>query len=165
MRIHHIGWLTGWIIIVGLTLGVGTVVSAEEDSCAKPIAPCKACHSPAAVREAIGCMTQPWVVPAEAREVKNPLSNSPKVLSDGKALYDTNCEGCHGPKGGGFGRVARKFGIPAPNLIAPTVQAQMDGELFWKITNGKGAMPAWSTILPDEDIWKLITFVRFLQSQ
>lgn len=158
--------LVRWMVAVGLMLMIGTVGVAEEISCSKPIEPCKGCHSPELVKDLTACMTQqPWAVPAEAKDMKNPLLNSPRALEDGKALFLTNCEGCHGPKGGGFGRVARKFGIPVPSLGASTVQAQTDGELFWKIANGKGPMPAWNTILTDEDCWKLVTFVRTFRGQ
>lgn len=165
MRVHGIRWLFGWIIGIGFILLSGTAGFAEEDPCAKPIAPCKACHSPAAVRALMVCMGQPWVLPDTAKELKSPIPDSPKTVEHGKALYQTNCEGCHGSKGDGMGPVAVKFTLPAVDISNPIIQAQTDGELFWKISNGKGAMPAWSTILTDEDIWKLVTFVRTFQSR
>lgn len=165
MRVPHIRGLVGGIMAIGLTLVVWTVGPAQEVSCSKPIAPCKACHTSATVmRELVRCMILPWGIPPEAKEAKSPIPSSPKILEEGKGLYKVNCEGCHGTQGDGLGPIAVKFTIPVPNLTASSVQAQTDGELFWKIANGKGAMPAWNTILTDEDCWKLVTFVRTFQS-
>jgi hypothetical protein len=161
MRIYLTRWLARWMMVAGLTFMIWRVGFAQGVSCSKPIAPCKACHTSAAVmRELVGCMAQPWIIPPEAKEAKNPIPSSPKVLEEGKGLYKVNCEGCHGTQGGELGPIAMKFTIPVPNLSAPTVQAQTDGELFWKISNGKGIMPAWNTILTDEDCWKLVIFIR-----
>jgi len=143
-----------------LTVMAGTGAFAQEADCAKPIAPCKACHTPAATRELARCLAEPWVAPASAKELKNPFPSSPELLNEGKGLYKINCEGCHGPLGDGQGPVAVKFSVPAIAINAPTVQVQTDGELFWKIANGRGAMPAWSTLLTDEDLWKLVAFLR-----
>lgn len=165
MIAHRVGWLVGWVALMGLTVAAGTVGFAQEVDCAKPIAPCKACHSPAATRELARCLAEPWVAPASAKELKNPFPSSPEILNEGKGLYKINCEGCHGPQGDGQGLIAVKFSVPAVNISAPTVQAQTDGELFWKISTGRGAMSAWSTMFTDEDIWKLVTFVRTFQSR
>jgi mono/diheme cytochrome c family protein len=41
-----------------------------------------------------------------------------------------------------------------------------DGYLFWRITEGgatdlfKSAMPAWGDALSEEEIWKVIAFIR-----
>lgn len=165
MRVRWVGWLVGGVVLVGLTVLAGTTGVAQEVDCAKPIAPCKACHTPAAVREFARCLAEPWIAPASAKEFKNPFPSSPEILAEGKGLYKINCEGCHGATGDGQGPVAVKFSVPAIAINAPTVQAQTDGELFWKISTGRGAMSAWSTLLTEEDCWKLVTFVRTFQSR
>jgi mono/diheme cytochrome c family protein len=38
--------------------------------------------------------------------LKNPLDSSASILADGKVLYDTYCDHCHGAKGEGNGKVA-----------------------------------------------------------
>jgi mono/diheme cytochrome c family protein len=72
------------------------------------------------------------------------------------------CKGCHGEAGDGRGEVAVKFELPSVSIVAPTVQAQTDGQLFWKISNGKGAMPAWKKLMSDEERWQMVHFVRQL---
>ncbi len=37
-----------------------------------------------------------------------------------------------------------------------------DGDLAWKIAEGRGAMPGWRETLSDEDIWDLVNFIRSL---
>ena len=41
------------------------------------------------------------------------------------------------------------------------VQDESDGEIFWKITTGRGAMPAWWH-LPEGDRWALVRYIRSL---
>jgi cbb3-type cytochrome c oxidase subunit III len=69
------------------------------------------------------------------------------------------------PRGTGDGRgsIALKHSLPSLDISSPVVQAQTDGELFWKISNGKGAMPNWGSLLPEEDRWRLVMFVRTLR--
>jgi len=35
-----------------------------------------------------------------------------------------------------------------------------DGDLFWKIGKGKGAMPGFKKILSDPDRWNLVNYIR-----
>jgi mono/diheme cytochrome c family protein len=41
------------------------------------------------------------------------------------------------------------------------VQSESDGEIFWKISNGRGAMPPWKH-LAENDRWALIRYIRSL---
>ena len=166
MTVRGMTWLAGWVTILAwLTAMMGIAASAQENSCYKPIEPCKACHSRTTARALAWCVSQPWVIPPSTKELKNPLPSSPETLDEGEGLYNINCKGCHGPKGEGMGPVAVKFALPSIDISTPTVQSQTEGELFWKISNGKGAMPAWNTILTDEDCWKLVTYIRTFRKQ
>jgi mono/diheme cytochrome c family protein len=44
------------------------------------------------------------------------------------------------------------------------VAAESDGELFWKISNGRGAMPPWKH-LPENDRWDIVNYIRTLQKK
>ncbi len=151
----------GCAVALLLTVAVGGRAGfADEIDCNKPIQPCTACHSAEVTREYARCLVTRWVAPESAKELRNPLSNTPKVMAFGKATYEIYCDGCHGPEGDGKGHVAIKFSVPVVNISAPIVQAQTDGELFWKISNGRGAMPVWAALLPEEDRWRLTMYVR-----
>jgi len=67
------------------------------------------------------------------------------------------CVGCHQEDGSG-----KDTG--AANLRSPEVQAQSDGALFWKITNGnsEAGMPSFAS-LPETDRWDVVTFLRTLK--
>ena len=42
------------------------------------------------------------------------------------------------------------------------MQDEPDGELFWKISNGRCAMPPWKH-LPEADRWAVIHYIRSLK--
>jgi mono/diheme cytochrome c family protein len=42
------------------------------------------------------------------------------------------------------------------------VQSETDGELFWKISTGRGAMPPWKH-LPEKDRWEIVNYIRTLK--
>lgn len=101
----------------------------------------------------------PWVAPPDAKATKNTV----KGVGSAKKAIDTNCVSCHGPMGKGDGPAAAALPPPKPaNWTADAVQKQTDGELFWKISNGRGAMPPWKH-LPDKERWDLVSYVRSLQ--
>jgi mono/diheme cytochrome c family protein len=155
-------------LIVGVAIWVvlGPSAAPAEVDCEKPVAPCTACHNPMLTLNYSNCAAKPWTAPPEAKELHSPLSLSSKVIAEGKANFGVFCEGCHGPKADGAGPIAIKFGIPVADLTAPQVQQQNDGELFWKLSHGYGAMPMWGDALSDDDRWQLIAFIRsFEKSQ
>jgi len=106
------------------------------------------------------------VVPAisfeEANQLANPRPATPPSVEAGGALYGTYCQVCHGDTGAGDGPVAPKFLRP-PNLKGAS-RGFSDGYIFALITNGRGNMPAYNRISPEER-WDLINYLRNLQSR
>ncbi|MFQ5828909.1 MAG: c-type cytochrome [Candidatus Methylomirabilia bacterium] len=103
-----------------------------------------------------------WDAPADAKKIKNPLPKSKKVLKKAKKVVQTNCVPCHGPKGLGDGPAAAALPVKPANWTTAAVQSLSDGELFWKITNGRGPMPPWKH-LPEKDRWAVVHFIRSLK--
>ncbi|MBI3825362.1 MAG: cytochrome c [Candidatus Rokubacteria bacterium] len=107
-----------------------------------------------------------WKAPADAKATKNPLADKKTdkaLLAEAKKLVETNCVTCHGADGKGTGPAASALPPPKPaDWTSAKVKAETDGELFWKIANGRGAMPPWKH-LPDNDRWKLVDYIRSLQ--
>ena len=100
----------------------------------------------------------PWVAPADAKAMKNPV----KGVGNAKKTVETNCVSCHGPGGKGDGPAAAALPPPKPaNWTSDVVQKQSDGEIFWKISNGRGAMPPAGR-MPEAERWQVIGFMRSL---
>ena len=100
-----------------------------------------------------------WKAPADAKATKNPV----KGVGNAKKNIETNCVTCHGAGGKGDGAAAAALPPPKPaDWTSSKVAAETDGELFWKISNGRGAMPPWKH-LPDKDRWEIVNYIRTLQ--
>lgn len=108
-----------------------------------------------------------WIAPVQAAKVTNPLPSNEDTLTKGKSLYVAACLPCHGQYGKGDGVAAHSLqrnGKPiAPaNLSSPSIQAQSDGSLFWKMREGRSPMPSWKAALTEEQCWQLVAYIRTL---
>ena len=103
-----------------------------------------------------------WQAPPEAKTLKNPVPKSDKVIAQGKKLAEANCVPCHGAGGKGDGPAAAALPVKPANWTSAAVQSETDGEIFWKISNGRGPMPPWKH-LPENDRWALVYFLRTLK--
>ncbi|HBK71531.1 MAG TPA: cytochrome c class I [Flavobacteriaceae bacterium] len=105
-----------------------------------------------------------WKAPEGAKDNKNPISTSKRSESAlrGARIFKTRCMVCHGKQGKGDG-IGGKALTPKPqNLTLGMVQSQTDGEIFWKITNGRNDMIKWGPILSNEQRWDVVNYVRTL---
>lgn len=103
-----------------------------------------------------------WKAPESAKNKKNPIAADDASIAAGKKVYEKECLSCHGKKGKGDGPNAATLEKPPGDLPSSKVQSQTDGELFWKITEGKKPMPATKLVLTDEQRWQVINYVRLL---
>lgn len=115
-----------------------------------------------------GKIIQQWQAPAEAANLSNPHKDDPNGAAIGRELYMQKCVDCHGKKGQGNGYISvslKREGKPLPptNLASKMVQANSDGELFWKITNGRSPMPAHRVRFDDDQRWYIVSFLRTLK--
>jgi len=112
-----------------------------------------------------GKVVQQWQAPAEAASMTNPVKGRPDAAKIGREYYMQKCVDCHGKEGKGNGWMSaqtKRDGKPLPptNLASQMVQANTDGELFWKITNGKSPMPAHRVRFDDEQRWYIVSYLR-----
>ena len=105
----------------------------------------------------------PWVVPEEAKQVKNPLPPSEENINAARSVYRDKCADCHGDSGKGDGDRARMH-RPRPSDLTDAVRidSETDGELFYKITHGHRPMPSFRKRLTDKQRWQLVLLIRFL---
>jgi mono/diheme cytochrome c family protein len=94
----------------------------------------------------------------------NPLAVDEALLQRGRERFDIYCSPCHGRTGDGNG-ITKKLGLmPAvANLHDPRIVEMADGEIFNTVSNGKGLMGAYGPLIPTEDRWAVIAYLRALQ--
>ncbi len=85
-----------------------------------------------------------------------------KAVEQGKKVAQVNCVACHGAGGKGDGAAAAALNPKPADWTSARVQDEPDGELFWKISTGRGAMPPWRH-LPENERWALIHYIRSLK--
>ena len=112
-----------------------------------------------------------------AATLKNPLDSTAQVVADGKILYETYCDHCHGAKGKGDGKVGgggvfvevngekkeRSTYAGVANLTGDALKNISEGHIFHVITHGKGLMWAHGSQISPEDRWKIAKYVKTLQ--
>ncbi len=94
----------------------------------------------------------------------NPLPVNGELLQRGRERFDIYCAPCHGRLGDGNG-ITKKIGdMPAvANLHDKRIVELADGEIFNTITHGKGLMGAAGPLVPVQDRWAVIAYLRALQ--
>ncbi len=100
-------------------------------------------------------------VTSEAANRENPVPSTETSVAAGKTKYTTFCVGCHGTSAKGDGPKARMLPHPPADLTR-AVRSDSEGELFGIIENGYGSMPAWKSVLSEEDIWNILNYVKTL---
>jgi cytochrome c6 len=73
-----------------------------------------------------------------------------------EATFKTKCAGCHGADGKG------KEAMKTRDLASADVQKTSDADLSGIISNGKGKMPAYKTMTP-EQVKDMVAFIRSLK--
>jgi mono/diheme cytochrome c family protein len=97
---------------------------------------------------------------------------SAQTIARGRAVYLANCVQCHGPNGAGDGFGA-PFLVPPPRDFTTaqykfrttgTGELPTDADLFRSISRGANGtgMPPWHYLLPEEDRWALVDYVKSL---
>jgi mxaJ protein len=85
----------------------------------------------------------------------NPFAGNAEMIAEGRKLYfQVGCQGCHGGGGGG--------GM-ATSLIDDSWKFGSDDETLFKLIKGQipqQIMPVVYSSLPDENVWKMLAFIR-----
>lgn len=98
---------------------------------------------------------------------ENPLQPTAQNIESGRKLFEQNCARCHGLKGFGDGPDGENLSPPPANIAAASkMPMATDGYLYWAISEGGvplgTGMPPFGGALKEEDIWKIITYLRVL---
>ncbi len=94
----------------------------------------------------------------------NPLPVNEALLQRGRERFDIYCAPCHGRTGDGNG-ITKQIGVmpTVANLHDKRIVELTDGEIFNTITHGKNTMGAYGPLIPTQDRWAVIAYVRALQ--
>lgn len=105
-----------------------------------------------------------WVVPDKYKSMKNPTDASDDDnLEIGEELYMKHCKSCHGKEGLGDGPKASEQEGDLGDFSAEDFQAQSDGSIFYKTTEGRDDMPGYDKKVPDEEErWYIVSYIRML---
>lgn len=148
-----------WILSLAMLAGVSVMVACGGSETAEETTSQTAEAAPVAEEP----MAEAWVAPAEAKAVANPFTADAASIEKGKGVFTQYCISCHGENG--KAEVPAGMAVKAANLVDKT-PAQTDGEIHWKLLNGRGAMLKISAYgISDEDGWHLISYVRTLAAQ
>jgi hypothetical protein len=94
----------------------------------------------------------------------NPLPVNEALLQRGRERFDIYCAPCHGRLGDGNGITKKLTLMPAvANLHDQRIVVMTDGEIFNTITHGKSTMAAYGPLMPAQDRWAVIAYLRALQ--
>jgi mono/diheme cytochrome c family protein len=96
-----------------------------------------------------------------APKQENPFQPTPANLVEGARTYEQHCAVCHGGVTKRISPLQDKFSPAVPQLVN-RVPHDPDAEFWWITKHGYRltGMPAWDGILSDDEIWKVIAFVK-----
>jgi polar amino acid transport system substrate-binding protein len=95
-----------------------------------------------------------------AVSITNPFAGRADVIDEGRGLFNQYCAHCHGTNAyqgerpRDLRRLSLRYGPQAPRVFYETT------------TNGKldKGMPVWKTVLSDDALWQIFTFLETVQT-
>ena len=90
--------------------------------------------------------------------IANPYQGDRGATAEGRTLFVRfNCSGCHGGRaGGGMGPSLRDV---------DWIYGRTDAQIFSSVAEGRAhGMPAWGTKLTEDQVWKLVAYVKSLRT-
>jgi len=109
---------------------------------------------------------------ADASKLTNPRTRTSESLNQGKWVYQTYCQVCHGEAGRGDGPVSTAGGGPffgVRSLVTDTLARKPDGYIYgvlvYALPMGRGLMPRYGDKVRGTDRWDVVNYVRSLQEQ
>ena len=164
-----------WLALMVPLLVIGVPVTADQRP-GKHTHDDKVSHGKAAGEQgspADGTHQHPWwePPPAEYASARSTRWDDAAAIARGQRLYQTYCMACHGTDGKGTGPSAKGLQHPPADLTHHFHRAPGDGDayLFWRVSEGgqvepfkssQSAMPAYKTILSDDQRWDVLAYVH-----
>ena len=91
-----------------------------------------------------------------AAVTRNPLAGDPKAMTDGAVLFRQECAFCHG--------VSARGGMRGPDLTTGSwTHGGSDAEVSATITGGVPGTAMPPNKLTDDEVWRIVTYLRTLE--
>lgn len=103
---------------------------------------------------------KPWPCPESYAKMENPIKADKGILAAGKDVWERNCKSCHGKYGKGDGVKSKNLDISCGDFSSEEYQSKSDGELFWRVTQGRKPMPTNKDKISDIERWSVILYTR-----
>ncbi len=123
--------------------------------------PMGADNPPGNIEKSMANMAVDSHVEHNADKQENPTQINSANLIEGAHEYEDHCAFCHGGAQALVSPMSSKFNPPVPQIINRPPH-DPDANLFWITKHGirLTGMPSWSGILTDDEIWKIVAFVK-----
>lgn len=123
----------------------------------------RASAGPGPIEQFVGTLAMEHSVAVRAPAEQNPYSGDQQAMATGREHYQEMCLLCHGAPGVEPREFAKGL-TPRPPDLERSIREFSDGELFWITKHGvrMTGMPAFGPTHSDEEIWKILAFVKHL---
>lgn len=110
---------------------------------------------------------------AASKNLKNPLNLTEKSIKEGKVLYTSFCAHCHGNEGKGEGSIQNAVYGAVPSYsddtknrrLETSMKEMTEGHIYHTIMYGLNAMGPHSSLIRENDRWKIVAYVQTLQGK
>jgi mono/diheme cytochrome c family protein len=92
-----------------------------------------------------------------------PMELTEALLERGQERFNIYCSVCHSRTGDGNGMIVQRGYRQPPTFHSNRLRGVPIGHFFDVMTNGFGAMPAYSLQVKPEDRWAIAAYIRALQ--
>jgi mono/diheme cytochrome c family protein len=144
------------IIVTLLAISVGAIATTHLG-----LYPIGADNPPGALERVLASRALDVYAEKHKPQGNNPTAITPANLTEGAKEYEEHCALCHGGAKAKISPMRDKFSPPVPQLIN-RIPHDDDAWLFWVTKHGvrMTGMPAWTGILSDEEMWKVVAFIK-----
>jgi mono/diheme cytochrome c family protein len=149
------GFLFG--VVITLLVIAGGVVAVSQFG----LYPIGADNPPGSLERALAGAAMDHYAEKHKPAGDNPVQPTSANLTDGAKEYEQHCAFCHGGAKAKISPMQDRFNPPTPQLI-DNIPHDDDAWLFWVTKHGvrMTGMPAWGGILSDDELWKIIAFIK-----
>jgi mono/diheme cytochrome c family protein len=149
-------------------------VLTKADGMIRKVVSAKAAAAPTTSMTAAPSTAGQAVTTQPATSLSNPVPSTPESIAAGKRAYDATCASCHGNRAQGAVKagitisiIEEQRGKQPPDLTDDqSDHGSSDGEVFTVVKRGlpPTMMPGFGGSLSDEDIWRLVLYLRTLRT-